>query len=71
MIYREAATIRADPWTGRTLLTVGAVAVGLVLVGDRFPGWAYGTLVLILLYLLLTNAGAASRTIDYITNPRS
>lgn len=33
------------------------VPVGLLLIGGRSPEFAYGTLILILLYLLLTHGG--------------
>lgn len=70
-LRRDGASPAPLPYTGRTLLTLAAAAVALVLVGDRLPAAAYGTLVLVLLYLLLTNAPAASRAVAYLTNPRS
>lgn len=65
------ATAPREAWSGRTLLTLVATGTALVLVGDRLPAVAYGTLVLVLLFLLLTNAPAAGRALEYVTNPRS
>lgn len=58
-------------FTPRTFLTLGAIAVALVLIGDKVPTFAWWTLILVLLYLLLTNAGAAAAAIEYLTNPTS
>lgn len=71
MTMRRVTYAPAQPWTGRTWLTLGAIAAALVLFGGRFPTWAYGTLVLAGLYLVLTNASATSRAITYLTDPKS
>lgn len=71
--YRATPAARgtAASFTGRTVLTIVAVGVGLVLIGDKVPALAWWTLILVLLYLLLTNAGAAASALDFITNPTS
>jgi hypothetical protein len=66
-----AASGTLASFTGRTALTLGAIAVALVLIGDKVPTFAWWTLVLVLLYLLLTNAAAAGAAVDYLTNPNS
>lgn len=60
-----------DPWTGRTLVTFGAIGVVMALAGDRFPTWAYGTLLLAALYLMLTNYQATTAAVEWLTNPES
>lgn len=39
------------------LVAIAVLAGALLLVGDKLPDAAYGTLFLVLLYLLLTHAG--------------
>lgn len=60
----------AASFTPRTVLTLVAVAIGALLVRDRAPTLAWGTLGLALLYLLLTNYGAAGAAVDYLFNPQ-
>jgi hypothetical protein len=62
---------RSRAFTGRTALTLGALGVAALLVRDRIPTLAWGTLVLVLLYLLLTNYAALGAAVDYLTNPAS
>ncbi len=62
----NSAVLANRSYTGRTIITAGAIAAGLVLVGGRLPIVAYGTLILALLYLLLVNARAADDLIRYL-----
>jgi hypothetical protein len=51
---------------GWSLAAWGLVVVGLVLVGQRAPAYAYGTLALIVMYLLLTHAGEVSGQVNQL-----
>lgn len=58
-------------FTPRTVVTLTALAVTALLVRDRLPSLAWGTLILVLMYLLLTNYGATGAAVDWITNPNA
>jgi hypothetical protein len=65
----EHPQLRADPkgvagFSAPQLLATAGVAVLLALGGSRYPVWAYGTLALILVYLLLSNVQPVAELVD-------
>lgn len=60
-----------EAWGRRHVITFLAIAAALVLLRDRVPALAYGTLILAGLYLVTTNAAATGRAITYLTDPKS
>jgi len=60
------APAAAPATLGWSLAAWGLVVVGLLLVGQRAPAYAYGTLTLIVLYLLLTHADEVSGQVNQL-----
>lgn len=46
------------------VVAVALLAAGLLLLGDKLPAAAYGTMFLVLLYLLITHAGEFSGVVN-------
>lgn len=60
----EALNAAAAGFSAPQLAATAGVLVLLVLIGSRSPTWAYGTLLLVLVYLLLVNAQPTAVLVD-------
>lgn len=53
--------LEGAPVSGQQLVMLGLVAAGVVLLNDRAPEFVRYTLLLVLAYLLITNASGVAR----------